>query len=96
LSWVSYDFILLPAMGSLLMSGNTRHRLIGLTGWALWIAPVLAYPFAGVELGVSSLVVRLLLLGCWWLGWISWREAGTDSTWVASSAGTEATIEMVG
>jgi hypothetical protein len=81
LSWISYDVVLLPALAALLIANTPRGRLIGMAGWALWVAPTLAYSFAIIESGVSSLAVRVLLLAAWWLSLMKWHDDGLHSTW---------------
>jgi hypothetical protein len=89
LSWISYDVILLAALGSLLLSDDKRARIVGMAGWALWIAPTLAYSFVVVESGAVSLAVRMFLLVAWWMSLLTWKSRGLSSTWVDGVSGPE-------
>ncbi|HSJ71695.1 MAG TPA: glycosyltransferase 87 family protein [Acidimicrobiia bacterium] len=96
LSWISYDVILLPALGSLLLSDDKRARILGMAGWALWIAPTLAYAFVIVESGVVSLAVRMFLLVAWWMSLLTWKSRGLSSTWVDGVSGPPERVETPG
>lgn len=91
LSWISYDFVLIPAMGAMLQSPSVRVQMAGVFGWALWIIPAVLYQITWFELGAFSLAARMLLLGAWWLGWLTWTDEGAKSTWM-STMSTPATV----
>ena len=94
LSWLSYDVILMPALACLLLAKDLRPRLLGMTGWSLWVTPTLLYAFVFVDLGTLSVVVRVLLLVVWWLGWLTWTDKGLGSTWVVAPIRPRARAEV--
>ncbi len=90
LSWASYDLVIMPAAAALLLARAVRPRLTGMTVWAFWIVPAFLLSSVYLQLGAFSAAGRLVILGVWWVGWLTWVDRGFNSIWdIPSSVGQE-------